>query len=173
MLMKFTRKALKDLVREAVGKDRIIRERPWSVEHSFKLSGGVATDSEGDESPDGFSIVLTSESGKEVRIVVDTYWNPQNGDESGNALKVEFEDGTHMQTHVPTRFDDGKVQFITISNSPVPGIITVSHSPDKSTSPVTYLVFENPFEVDEDITFEPETLGNGKAQVKMTRHFNT
>lgn len=170
--MKFTRKALKALISEAIGKDRIVRERPWSVEHSFRLSGGIATDSEGDESPDGFVIVLSSENGDEAKVIVDTYWNPQNGDESGNALRVELPNGERQETYVPTRFDDGETQYITISNSPVPGIITVSHSPGEDVPPITYLAFENPFEVDEDIDFEVETLGNGEADVKLTRHFN-
>ena len=170
--MKITRKALRELISEAIGKDRIVRERPWSVEHSFKLSGGVATDSEGDESPDGFAIIMSTKSGPEVEIVIDTYWNPQNGDKSGNALKVTLPDGETQELYVPTRFDDGKTQYITISNSPVPGIITVSHAPNDNTPPIAYSAFQNPFEGDDDISFEVETLGNGKAEVKLTRHFN-
>lgn len=170
--MKFTRKALKSFLKEAIGQDRIIRERPWSVEHSFKLSGGVATDSEGDKSPDGFAIIMSSGTGPEVKVIIDTYWNPQNGDESGNALKVELPSGEVQELYVPTCFDDGKTQYITISNSPVPGVITVSHAPNDKTPPIAYSAFENPFEMDDDISFEIETLGNGKADVKLTRHFN-
>ena len=44
--MKITTGALKRLIRESIDGDRIIRERPWSVEYSFKLSGGSASDSD-------------------------------------------------------------------------------------------------------------------------------
>ena len=173
MNMKITTGALKRLIRESIDGDRIIRERPWSVEYSFKLSGGSASDSEG-EGPDGFAVVLTGESGREMRVVVDTYWNPQSGDQSGNSLRVEVDgdvpDGG--ETYVPLRFDDGKEQFLTISNTPVSNMVTISHSPQGKSPPVVYLVVSNPFEGDEDLSFEVENLGNGDVDVKLTKHIN-
>jgi len=173
MIMKITSFALKKLIRESIKNDRIIPERPWSVEHGFKLSGGIASDSEG-EGPDGFAIVLRGESGREMKVVVDTYWNPQSGDQSGNSLRVEL-DGEVMdggETYVPTRFDDGKEQTLTISNSPVSGMITVSHSPDGKSPPIVYLVVSNPFDIDDDIDFDVEKLGNGDVQVQLKQHIN-
>jgi hypothetical protein len=171
--MKITTGALKRLIRESIDGDRIIRERPWSVEYSFKLSGGIASDSEG-EGPDGFAVVLTGESGRELKVVIDTYWNPQSGDQNGNSLRVEV-DGEVLdggETYVPTRFDDGKEQFLTISNSPVADVVTISHSPNGDSPPIVYLVFPNPFDDDEDLSFKVEKIGNGDSNVKLTKHIN-
>lgn len=171
--MKLTKSALKRLIKESIENNKILRERPWSVEYSFMLSGGTATDSEG-EGPDGFAIVMSSDSGREMRVVVDTYWNPQSGDTSGNSIRVEM-DGQIIEngeTYVPVRMDDGEEQFLTISNSPVADVITISHAHDKKSPPVVYLVVPNPFEVDNDVSFDIENIGNGKSIVKLVRHIN-
>lgn len=167
--MKITRSALQRLIKEAVEDDRIIKERPWSVEFSFKLSGGSAADSEG-KGPDGFAIVMSGDSGKTVKIVVDSYWNPQAGDQSGNSLKIDGPDS--VSSYVPHRFDDGKEQFIMISNAPVAGLIAVSHASSRDSVPVVHLVVPNPFEIDEDVSFDVQNIGNGKAEVKLNRHTN-
>ena len=167
--MKITRSALHKLIKEAVEDDRIIKERPWSIEFSFKLSGGTASDSEG-QGPDGFEIVMSGDSGETMKIVIDAYWNPQSGDQSGNSLKIEGPNPS--STYVPHRFDDGKEQFITISNAPVPGLITVAHAPSSDSVPVVHLVVPNPFEIDEDVSFDVQTIGNGKAEVNLNRHTN-
>jgi len=158
---------LKSLVKEALKGTTILRERPWSIEYGFKLSGGVAEDSEG-EGPDGFSIVMTGDSGKELKITVDTYWNPTQGDQSGNSIKVEGE--TTATAYVPHRFDDGKEQTLIISNAPVPGLLVVSHSPGPKQPPVAFVVIRNPFNEQEDVTFNVEKLGNGDADVELKRH---
>jgi hypothetical protein len=168
--MKFKISALRKLFSEAINDDRLVSERPWSVEYAFSLSGGSASDSEG-KGPDGFAIVMTGESGKIVKVIVDSYWNPTSGDESGNSLKIEYEN-EKMSTYVPTRFDDGKQQLLIISNTPVPGVITVSHSATLDDVPITYLIASNPFEIDEDVDFFIEQMGNGKADVKLTSHSN-
>lgn len=168
--MKLKVSALRKLLTEAIDQDKLLRERPWSVEYTFTLSGGSAADSEG-TGPDGFAIVLTGESGKTMRVIVDSYWNPTSGDESGNSLRIEYE-GEKMSTYVPTRFDDGEQHLLTISNTPVPGIISVSHSATFSSIPIVYLVTTNPFDVEEDVEFAIETMGNGVADVKMTGHTN-
>ena len=171
--MKISYKALCHLVKEGIDKPgRLVKERPWSVEYSFKLSGGIAHDSEG-LGPDGFAIVMSGESGMTVSVVVDTYWNPQNGDESGNQLNIEIMGilDKNNSTYVPTRFDDGKKQFLVISNAPVPGLIIVSHGVDDK-PPVAYCVFQNPFEIDESVDFEIQKNGNGKADVKFSRSIN-
>jgi len=167
--MKITKSALSSLIKEGIDSDRIIKERPWAVEFSFKLSAGTARDSEG-EAPDGFAIVMSGDSGEIMRIVVDSYWNPQAGDQSGNTLKIEGPNTA--SSYVPHRFDDGKQQFLTISNAPVPGLIAVSHSSDETAVPVVHLVVPNPFEIDEDVSFAIENIGNGKAEVKINRHTN-
>ncbi len=167
--MKIRKTALSRLIKEAIDNDRIIRERPWSVEYSFRLSGGVASDSEG-EGPDGFSIVMSGDSGSELRVTVDAYWNPQVGDQSGNSLKITGEE--ESSTYVPHRFDDGKEQFLTISNAPVPGLIAVSHAISSDSTPIVHLVVPNPFGPDEDVNFDVETTGNGNAEVKIKRHTN-
>ena len=168
--MKFKVAALRRLMSEAIDQDRVIRERPWSVEYTFTLTGGQAADSEG-KGPDGFAIVMTGESGKQMRVIVDSYWNPSSGDESGNSLKIEYV-GERASSYVPTRFDDGKQQLLTISNTPMPGIISVAHAADFSSIPVVYLITSNPFESDEDVEFTIENLGNGVADVKLTGHTN-
>jgi len=168
--MKITSRALRDLVRESLDKNRILKERPWSVEYTFKMSGGTAEDSEG-QGPDGFFVTLKGESGKEVRVVVDAYWNPQSGDQSGNSLRIESDDTEEMSSYVPHRFDDGKEQRLIISNSPVSGIIAVSLAAAES-PPVTYLVFPNPFDEDEDVDFNPDNLGNGTVDVKLKSYVN-
>jgi hypothetical protein len=171
--MKIRKSALRNLIKEAVEGDRIVKERPWSVEHSFRLSGGTAEDSEG-KGPDGFAVVLRGESGNEMRVVVDTYWNPQSGDSSGNSLRVEVngEVVEGGETYVPTRFDDGKQQFLIVSNSPTAGVVCVSHKSTEGSVPVVYLAIANPFEEEEDVEFEVENIGNGEADVKLTNHVN-
>jgi len=176
--MKIRLAALRSLVQESVGKDRIIKERPWSVEHTFSMKGGIASDSEG-EAPDGFFIALVGESGTSVRVVVDSYWNPAvgGGDQSGNELRVEGEtiqNGPSTRSYVPIKFDSGEEQVIVVSNSPTLGMVLVSHGLANSKSlPVTYLAFPNPFQVDEDIDFVPQKLGNGKdLTISLTRHTN-
>ena len=169
--MKITSRALQVLLKEAIKSDRIIKERPWSVEHSFQLSGGKASDSEG-EGPDGFAIVMSSESGPTVKVVVDTYWNPQSGDQSGNSIKIQVDDEVVEQAYVPFRFDDGKKQLITISNAPVLGLLCISHSPTDKSPPVVYAVIENPFGSDDDLEFSVENLGGTSADVQLTNHIN-
>ena len=176
--MKFTERALRDLIRESIGKDRIIKERPWSVEYEFKLSGGIASDSEG-KGPDGFAIVMRSSSGRTARVYVDSYWNPQAGDVNGNSLRIEMEDNQSTEgakdfvtsTYVPIRFDDGKRHSLTISNSPTANVLCVSHG-HLNEVPIVYLAVENPFEEGEDLEFEVETVGNGEAEVTLKRHVN-
>lgn len=171
--MKFTQSALKALVNEAIGNDRIIHERPWSVEYEFSLSGGSASDSEG-EGPDGFAVVMTGESGRVARVIVDTYWNPNTGDQSGNSLKFEVNGETqeNAQTYVPVKFDDGEKQKLIISNAPVQGLIAISHAHSEEDSPIVHLIVPNPFDEDEDVDFSVENLGNGDADVNLTRHTN-
>ena len=171
--MKIVKSALRRLVREGIDGDRIIQERPWSVEHTFSLSGGIAADSEG-EGPDGFAIVMTTESGATGRVVVDTYWNPQAGDQSGNSLKFEFggEEVDGGTTYVPIRFDDGKQHKLILSNAPVPGMLAISHVAPGTDVPIVYLVVPNPFGVDDDVEFSTEFLGNGDVGVKLTGHVN-
>jgi len=172
--MKYTRSALKRLLKEAIKNDRIISERPWSVEYTFSMSGSSAEDSEG-SSADGFSINMTSDSGVSMRIIVDSYWNPQQGDDSGNSLRVEV-DGEEPEggsSYVPHKFDDGTKQRLVISNTPVAGVITVAHAIDEDSTPIVYLVFSNPFiKDDDDIEFEVEPLGNGDVDVELTNHVN-
>lgn len=170
--MKITKHALRSLIREAVGDDKIIAERPWTLEYEFTLSGGNASDSEG-KGPDGFAVVMKS-GDLEARVVVDSYWNPQSGDASGNSLRLEV-DGQPVEgatSYVPTRFDDGKKQLLVISNAPVPGMIVVSHASSTDVVPVAYLVTRNPFDEGDDVEFEVEALGNGRSDVKFKRHVN-
>lgn len=169
--MKITRRALKKLVQESIEGDAILKERPWAVEYTFQLSGGTASDSEG-QSPDGFAIVMKGDSGKTVKVVVDTYWNPSSGDESGNSLKLEVDGEVVDSTYVPARFDDGEQQRLVISNAPVSGMMTVAHAMDMESPPVIHLVTENPFAESEDVSFEVEVMGNGEATVEMTGHTN-
>lgn len=169
--MKITRGALRCLIREVMGGSKIIKERPWSVEYTFKLSGGEASDSEG-TSPDGFAIVMKSDSGKLARIVVDTYWNPQTGDKSGNSLKVEVEGYITSETYVPVRFDNGKEQRLIISNSPVSGLICIAHAEDSTKVPIIYLTVTNPFDETDDVDFDVENLGNGKIDVELSNYTN-
>lgn len=159
--MKITTRALKKLVREAIEDVDIIRERPWTVEHTFTLTptdSGVS---------DGFAIVMKGDSGKTARVLVDTYWNPQSDDESDNSLKFEVDGEVVDSTHVPVDFKDGKNHKIYISNSPVEGMISISHAKGGDV-PVVYLVAQNPFEVTEDIEFVTKNLGNGSVDVEMT-----
>ncbi len=169
--MKITRRALKKLVIEAIEGSKIFRERPWAVEYTFQLSGGKASDSEG-ISPDGFAITMSSDSGKVVKVIVDSYWNPTSGDESGNSLKIEVDGEVVDSTYVPVRFDTGESQRIVISNAPVDGMMTVSHASDAESPPIMYLAATNPFAESEDVSFSTETIGNGSATVEMTGHTN-
>lgn len=169
--MKISAAALKNLIIESLGGNKMLKERPWSVEYSFTLSGGTAEDSEG-KGPDGFAVSMMGDSGKLVRVVVDSYWNPQMGDKSGNSLKIEIDGHTTVDTYVPTKFDDGKEQRLIISNAPVPGFIAVSHAANSSAVPVMYLVTQNPFEESEDVKFSIENLGNGESNVELTGFTN-
>lgn len=176
--MKIAKSALRRFLREAVESDRILAERPWSVEYTFTMSGDAAEDSEG-PSADGFAVVMKSEAGIVMRVVVDSYWNPQSGDQSGNSIKIEVDKGEGPSSptknsfaHVPHQFDDGTEQKLIISNSPVPGVICVSHSFD-DLPPITYLAVSNPFHTDDDdISFEIEKLGSGDVKVELTDHVN-
>ena len=173
--MQISKKALRRLVKEAIDSNRIISERPWSVEYTFSMKGGndAAEDSEG-SSADGFAINMESESGTNLRVVVDSYWNPQTGDQSGNSIKVEM-DGAVIEngsSYVPHKFDDGKIQKLLISNTPVSGILTISHAIDEDSLPIVYLAVPNPFDDDDDINFEVEVLGNGDVDVEMSKHVN-
>ena len=167
--MKITAEALRRLIKESLNNTKIVKERPWSVEHEFVLTSGKAEDSEG-TGPDGFAIVLSGDSGKTMRVIVDTYWNPQSGDQSGNSLKIET-DGQKPEassTYVPVRFDSGKKQRLIISNSPVSGLISVAHAASLDSLPIVMLVVANPFDVDEDIEFSTKNLGNGKFEAELT-----
>jgi len=173
--MRISKKALRRLVKEAIDSNRIISERPWSVEYTFKMKGGAqaAEDSEG-PSADGFAINMESESGTKMRIIIDSYWNPQTGDQSGNSIKVEV-DGSEVEggsSYVPHKFDDGKSQRIMISNTPVSGIVAISHAIDEDSLPIVYLTVPNPFDDDDDINFELDIIGNGEVDVEMSKHIN-
>ena len=168
--MKLTTRALKKIIREAIENNDILAERPWSVEYEFKLTGGVATDSEG-TSPDGFLVSLEGSSGDVMEIIVDSYWNPQTGDKSGNSIKASWNGEEVDSSYVPVKFNDGKAHRLVISNMPVQKMIFVSHSP-AGKPPVIYLAANNPFADDEDIEFNVETIGNGTATVKLVDHIN-
>lgn len=168
--MKYTRSALSSLIREAIESDKILPERPWSVEVTFSLSGGVASDAEG-ESPDGFALLMSSDS-SEVRVVVDTYWNPQGEDKSGNSLRIEVDGEVVVDSYVPVKMDDGKKQRLIVSNSPVANVLVVSHAMDEKQLPIAYLVTKSPFVTAEDIDFSIETLGNGEVDATITGHVN-
>lgn len=167
--MRIRASALRSLIKESISNVRILKERPWTVEHIFSLSKGKASDSEG-LGPDGFAIVLLGESGKTMRVIVDTYWNPQAGDQSGNSLKVEIDGKERASTYVPVKFDTGKKQKILISNSPVQGLIVVSHCEELISVPIVVLAVSNPFNIDEDIQFSIKNLGNGSVDAKLS-HF--
>ena len=164
--MKIRVSCLRRLVKEGIDGRKFLRERPWSVEHTFSMSGGDAEDSEGD-APDGFAIIIRGENGREARVVVDSYWNPQAGDQSGNSLKWEIDGETVESTYVPTRFDDGSEQKIIVSNSPIKGLLMISHC-KKNEVPIVHMVVENPFEEQEDLEFESEPIGGGDVDVEMT-----
>ena len=171
--MKITLAALRTLLREALEGDTILSERPWSVEVEFKLEGGDAVDSEG-RGPDGFEVLMRC-GAVEASVVVDSYWNPQSGDASGNALRFQVGGETvgGGETYVPVRFDDGRRQRLVVSNSPVAGMLTVAHTPDDSL-PVVYLVVPTPFqEMDGDeIDFEVQALGEGEVDARIVDHVN-
>jgi hypothetical protein len=171
--VKITKNCLRKLLREAIDDAKILPERPWSVEYTFSMSGGTASDSEG-EAPDGFVVTMKGDSGLELQIVVDAYWNPSAGDQSGNSLKVmlDGEDLEDASSYVPTRFDDGKKQRLIISNSPVGRSIVVSHAPDEKSPPIAYLVFGNPFDDQEDVEFDADPIGNGEIDVELTNSVN-
>jgi len=172
--MKITQKALHRFLHEAIKGNRIISERPWSVEYTFSMKGSSADDSEG-SSADGFAVVMSSESGVTMRVIVDAYWNPQTGDQSGNSIKVEV-DGKIVEggtSYVPRRFDDGTKQRILISNSPVANVITVSHADADPALPIVYLAVQNPFGADDnDIEWSVDTLGAGDVDVSMSKYIN-
>ena len=168
--MKIRLSQLRRLIREAVGGAKILRERPWAIEWTFKLSGGEAEDSEG-VGPDGFAVVLRA--GDQVaRVIVDSYWNPQAGDQSGNSLKWEVNGYVLKSAYVPIRFDSGKEQRLVISNSPVDGLLAISHAGGSTVPPVVYLVVENPFGEEDDMSFDVEKLGNSDMDVEMSSSVN-
>lgn len=162
---------LRRIIREALGGSKIIRERPWSVEYTFKMSGGDASDSEG-KSPDGFAIAMSSESGTIVRVIVDAYWNPQSGDSSGNSIQVEIDGYKVDESYVPVAFNNGKEQRLVISNSPKKGMIVVSHAGSSKDLPIPYLAVDNPFLETEDVKFDIENLGGGDVEVELSGHTN-
>jgi len=167
--MRIRESALRSLIKESIKNTRIIKERPWTVEHIFSLSKGKASDSEG-LGPDGFAIVLLGESGKTMRVIVDTYWNPQAGDQSGNSIKIEIDGKETVSTYIPAKLDTGKKQKILISNSPVQGLLVVSHCEELNSVPIAVLIVPNPFEVNEDVQFSVKNIGNGSIDVKLS-HF--
>jgi hypothetical protein len=176
--MKFTQTALRRLIKEAIKDNKILAERPWSVEYTFSLSGDAAEDSEG-ASADGFVVTLASESGTLMRVIVDSYWNPQSGDQSGNSIRVEVDSSGEGEpsmknsvAHVPHKFDDGKKQKIVLSNSPIQGIITISHAVSTASLPIVYLAVANPFSDNDDITFDVKVMGNGDLNAEMTDSVN-
>lgn len=169
--MKIVVSELKRILKESIDGNKILSKRPWSVEYAFTLSGGNAEDSEG-KGPDGFAVTMAGDSGKTVKVIVDSYWNPQAGDSSGNSLKVEADGNVVSDTYVPTRFDDGEEQTLIISNSPVPGLLTVSHSADSSSPPIVYLAIPNPFDEGDDVSFDAEKIGNGNAKINLKGHSN-
>jgi len=169
--MKITHRAFKKLVIESIKGNKILRERPWAVEYTFKLSGGKASDSEG-VSPDGVAVTMSGASGKVVRVIVDSYWNPTSGDESGNSLKFEVDGEVVDSAYVPVRFDTGEPQRIVISNAPVDGMMTVAHAGDDDSPPIIYLAAPNPFAESEDVSFSGEAIGNGTAIIEITGHTN-
>ena len=147
---------------------KLIKERPWAVECKFTLSGGSAYESEG-LSADGFSIALSGESGKTMRILVDSYWNPHKGDESGNSIKVEI-DGIQLKntsSYVPVKFDSGLKQKIVISNSPVTGLIYIAYAKSEVDIPIVFLNVKNPFQIDEGVEFSTSNLGNGEYSTEL------
>lgn len=164
------RNAIRKLILESIEGNDVVSERPWSVQYTFSLSKGTATDSEG-AGPDGFAVVMSSQD-VVMKIMVDSYWNPQSGDQSGNSLKVEINDELIDTKYVPVKFDDGKDQKLLISNSPQTGIISVSHAGSDGDVPVVYAIVENPFPNQNDIEFNVENLGNGKIDVKITGFTN-
>jgi len=167
--MKIKVSALRSIIREAIEKSRIVKERPWSVEYTFSLSKGKAEDSEG-LGPDGFAIIMSGASGKTMRVIVDTYWNPQAGDQSGNSIKIEIDGQETESSYIPVRFDTGKKQKLIISNSPIADLIVISHCADTNSVPVVAIAVSNPFAVNEDVQFSVKNLGNGTADVDLTRH---
>jgi hypothetical protein len=160
--MKITARALRKLVNESIDSVDIIRERPWSVEHTFSVSpsdSGAA---------DGLAIVMKGDSGKTARVLVDAYWNPQMGDESGNSIKFEVDGEVFDSSYVPAQFSDGEDHRLYISNSPVAGLITIAHAKGDEL-PVVYLVAQNPFGENEDVEFDSKNLGNGSVDVELSK----
>lgn len=169
--MKFSIGCIRKIVKESMREDRLVAERPWSIEVEFKLSGGKAADSEG-VSPDGFQIMLRDEDGNEASVVVDTYWNPQAGDTSGNQMYAVVNGQRVGSTYVPTRFDDGKSQTIVVSNSPSLGAIVVSHA-RKGEAPVAYLAFGAQLALNSSVEVTCEPLGDSeKLDCKVTNRTN-
>ena len=148
---------------------RLIKERPWAAECKFTLSGGIAYESEG-LSADGFVIALYGESGKTMRVIIDSYWNPQKGDQSGNSIKVEI-DGIQLKnisSYVPIKFDSGIKQKIIISNSPVTGLIYIAYAKSEVDIPIVFLSVKNPFKIDESVGFSTSNLGNGEYSAELS-----
>lgn len=165
--MKIKLSQLRRLIREEITKNAILVERPWSARFDFRMKGGDAADSEG-TGPDGVKISLRAGS-IALEIVADSYWNPQNGDTSGNELRAIVDGQVVNRSYVPIRFDNGKKQSIVISNSPVERVLSVSHSLAGST-PIMYLTLAVPFEMNEPIKFDCGPLmkkGEDSTQCKM------
>ena len=163
--MKFRASALQALIRESLDTTRIVKDRPWAVEHEFVLTGKPGT------KPDGFAIVLVGESGKTMRVLVDSNWDPQDGDQSDNTLKIEI-DGQRpaaSSTYVPVKFDSNTKQKIIVSNSPVSGLLTVAHAATVDSVPIVLLAVKNPFDSNEDIEFFTKNLGQGHYETDVVR----
>ena len=147
---------------------RLIKERPWAVECKFSLSDGIAYESEG-LSADGMVISLSGESGKTMNVIVDSYWNPHKGDESGNSLKVQIDgiDLKDVTSYVPVKFESGVGQKIVISNSPVTGLIYIAYAKSENDIPIVFLNVKNPFKINEGVKFSTKNLGNGEYEAEL------
>lgn len=148
-------KTLRFLIREELKKNLILSERPWAAEFHFKMKGGTAEDSEG-IGPDGLKFIFNCGE-QELKVVLDSYWNPQSGDSSGNELKIYVNDVLKARSYVPVRFDDGKFQTLIVSNSPVENKISFSHGYVDDV-PIYYLCVSNPFEKSKPIKMKHSSL---------------
>ena len=118
--MKLDSKSLRALIKEVVDtyeESALVCERPWIVKLPFTLSSsGGAEDAEG-ESSDGIKLALSGETAT-VEVVVDTYWNPHAGDESGNSLVVYVDGEELIREYFPRKLDDDSEHVLLVSCSP-------------------------------------------------------